>query len=71
MLVELLVDGSERLSVERFGHTSNDCEHLKKSNLVVEMVMEMKNPEFIRVAVQCEPSIALSDPPANAGSRHK
>ena len=31
-LVELIVDALERSSVERFGHTSNDCEHLKKSS---------------------------------------
>ena len=27
---ELLVDASERSSVERFGHTSNDCEPLSR-----------------------------------------
>src|SRR5213079_434389 len=30
LLVELLVDASERSSVERCGHTSNDCEPLKE-----------------------------------------
>jgi len=44
ILVKLLVDASERSSVERFGHTSNDCEHLKKSNLVVEMDLERRIP---------------------------
>src|SRR5713101_5088316 len=47
ILVELLVDASERSSVESFGHTSNVCEPLKKSNLPVKMVIEMKNPESI------------------------
>ena len=55
---ELLVDASERSSVERFGHTSSVASHLKKSNLV-KMVMEMKNPESIHMAGQCEPGIAF------------
>ena len=33
--------------------------HLKKSNLVVEMVMEIKDPESIHMTGQCEPSIAF------------
>ena len=33
--------------------------HLKKSNLVVEIVMEMKNPESIDMVGQCEPGIVF------------
>jgi hypothetical protein len=49
---ELVVDASERSSVERFCHTSNDCEPLSRD------VME-EDPESIHMAGQCEPSIAF------------
>src|SRR5258708_39966025 len=64
ILVEFLVDASEG-SVESSATQATIASHLKKSNLVVEMVMEMKKPESIHMAGQCEPGIAFISQRAN------